>query len=160
MEISTSFCRMKIVRKSIWKPHFDTINDILFLCTIGTSFGENEASCRRLINFEWQIMLWKYTLFTHACPIWNRHVAAFSEPALVIMNLFVCLFVCLIGYNATFNNFHLCNQCVSPLMLWVRILISACCTTLYDKGCQWLAIYGWCSPGFRFPPVIKLTATI
>ena len=32
-----------------------------------------------------------------------------------------------------------CNQCLSPLMLWVRILIRARCTTLCDTGFQWLA---------------------
>ena len=31
---------------------------------------------------------------------------------------------------------YLCNQCLSPLMLWVRISIRARCTTLCDKVCQ------------------------
>ena len=31
-----------------------------------------------------------------------------------------------------------CNRCLSPLMLWVRILLRARCTTLCDKVCQWL----------------------
>ena len=34
---------------------------------------------------------------------------------------------------------YLCNQCLSPLMLWVRILIRTWCTILCDKVCQWLA---------------------
>ena len=34
------------------------------------------------------------------------------------------------------------NQCLSPLMLWIRISIRAKCTTLCDKVCQWLAT-GW-----------------
>jgi len=34
---------------------------------------------------------------------------------------------------------YLCNQCLSPLMLWVRISIRTGCTTLCDKVCQWLA---------------------
>ena len=34
---------------------------------------------------------------------------------------------------------YLCNQCLTPLMLWVRISIRARCTTLCDKVCQWLA---------------------
>jgi hypothetical protein len=38
---------------------------------------------------------------------------------------------------------YLNNQCLSPLMLWVRISIRARCTTLYDKVCRWLAT-GWC----------------
>ena len=42
---------------------------------------------------------------------------------------------------------YLCNQCLSPLMLWVRISIRAKCSHLCDKVCRWLA-------------TIKLTATI
>ena len=34
---------------------------------------------------------------------------------------------------------YLCNQYLSPLMLWIRISIRAGCTTLCDKVCQWLA---------------------
>jgi hypothetical protein len=49
---------------------------------------------------------------------------------------------------------YLCNQCLSPQMLWVRISMRARCTTLCDKVCQWLATCRW------FPPPIKLTATI
>jgi hypothetical protein len=33
---------------------------------------------------------------------------------------------------------YLLNQCLSPLMLWVRISIRATCITLCDKVCQWL----------------------
>ena len=36
---------------------------------------------------------------------------------------------------------YLCNQCMSPLKLWIRT------PTLFDKVCQWLATGGWCSPG-------------
>jgi hypothetical protein len=43
---------------------------------------------------------------------------------------------------------YLCNQCLSPLMLWVRILIRARWTTLCDKFCQWLATGQWFSPGY------------
>ena len=42
---------------------------------------------------------------------------------------------------------YLCNQCLSPLMLWVRISIRARCTTLCDKVWQWLATGRWFSPG-------------
>jgi hypothetical protein len=41
---------------------------------------------------------------------------------------------------------YLCNQCLSSLMLWVRISIRARCTTLCDKICQWLATGRWFSP--------------
>ena len=46
-----------------------------------------------------------------------------------------------------------CNQCLSPLMLWVRILIRARCTTLYDKVCQWLVT------GRLFSPCPPLSST-
>ena len=48
---------------------------------------------------------------------------------------------------------YLCNQCLSPLMLWVRISISWRCTTLCDKVCQWLAAGWWFSP----EPVVPST---
>ena len=40
---------------------------------------------------------------------------------------------------------YLCNQCVSPLTLWVQTLFMARCTTLCDKVCQWLAPGRWFS---------------
>jgi hypothetical protein len=42
---------------------------------------------------------------------------------------------------------YLCNQCLSPLMLWVWISIRARCTALCDKVCQWLATSWWFSLG-------------
>jgi hypothetical protein len=42
---------------------------------------------------------------------------------------------------------YLCNQCLSSLMLWVRISIRARCTTLSNKVYQWLATGRWFSPG-------------
>ena len=42
-----------------------------------------------------------------------------------------------------------CNQCLSPLLLWVRIPLRRCIldTTSCDKVCQWLAAGRWFSPG-------------
>ena len=54
------------------------------------------------------------------------------------------------SWYGSWNYNYLCNQCLSPLMLWVRISIRARCTTLCDKVCQWLAAGRWFSPG---PPV-------
>ena len=42
---------------------------------------------------------------------------------------------------------YLCNQCLSPLIFWVRISIKARCTRLCDKVCQWLTTPRWFSPG-------------
>ena len=51
---------------------------------------------------------------------------------------------------------YLYNQCISPLMLWVRISIRVKCTTLCDKVCQWLATGRWFYPG---PPVSSTNIT-
>ena len=51
---------------------------------------------------------------------------------------------------------YLCNQCLSPLMLWVRNSIRARCTALCDKDCQWLATDRWFSLG---PPVSSTNET-
>ena len=46
-----------------------------------------------------------------------------------------------------------CNQCLSPLMLWVRISIRARCTTLCDKVFQWFAT----GQGFFPGPLVSST---
>jgi hypothetical protein len=51
---------------------------------------------------------------------------------------------------------YLCNQCLSPLMLWVQITFRARCTTLYDKVCQLLATGRWFTQG---PPVSSYNKT-
>ena len=51
---------------------------------------------------------------------------------------------------------YLCNQCLSPLMLWGRISMRARCTTLCDKVSQSLATGRWFSPG---PPVSSTNKT-
>jgi hypothetical protein len=53
------------------------------------------------------------------------------------------------SYDSWIYN-YLCNQCLSPLLLWVRISIRARCTTLCDKVCQWLVAGRWFFPG---PPI-------
>jgi hypothetical protein len=42
---------------------------------------------------------------------------------------------------------YLCNPCLSPLMLLVRISIRPRCTTICDKVCQGLVTNRWFSPG-------------
>ena len=53
---------------------------------------------------------------------------------------------------------YLWNQCLSPLMLWVRISLITRCTdrTLCDKGWQWLATGRW----FFLGPPVSSTNTI
>jgi len=51
---------------------------------------------------------------------------------------------------------YLCSQCLSPLMLWVRLPLRAMYTTLCDKVCQWPLIDRWFFPG---PPVSSTNKT-
>jgi hypothetical protein len=57
---------------------------------------------------------------------------------------------------------YLCNQCLSPLTLWVLTPLrrDTLVTTLCDKVCQWLAIGRWFSPATPFSSTNKLTVTI
>jgi hypothetical protein len=52
-----------------------------------------------------------------------------------------------LSYCSWFYN-YLCNQCLSPLTLWIRILLrqGVLDTTLCDKHCQWLEAGRWFSP--------------
>jgi hypothetical protein len=56
----------------------------------------------------------------------------------------------------------ICNQCISPLKLWVRTPVRRGVpnTTLCDKVCQWLAAGRSFSPGSPVSPSIKLTTMI
>ena len=51
------------------------------------------------------------------------------------------------SYGSWIN--YLCNQCLSPLKLWVRTSLrrGELDTTLCDKVCQWLATGRWFSAG-------------
>jgi hypothetical protein len=52
---------------------------------------------------------------------------------------------------------YLCNQCLSPLKLWVRIPLmrGVLDATLCYKVCQWLATGRWFSPGTPVPSTNK-----
>jgi hypothetical protein len=62
-----------------------------------------------------------------------------------VHDLYCRLFMIHIAYGSWIYN-YLLNQCLSPLMLWVRITIRVRCTTLGDKVCQWLGTGRWISP--------------
>ena len=52
------------------------------------------------------------------------------------------------SYDSCIYN-YLCNQCLTPLTLWVQILLrrGVLDTTLCDKVCQWLTTGQWFSAG-------------
>ena len=47
------------------------------------------------------------------------------------------------------------NQCISPLMFWVRFPLRASCITLCDEVCKWLAAGRWFSPGTLYSTTTK-----
>ena len=76
------------------------------------------------------------------------------KDCLYLLNLMLHWCICYLGpsrfwsYGSWIYKF-ICNQCLSPLTLWVRIphrryVLDA---TLCDKVCQWLAVGRWFSPG-------------
>ena len=58
---------------------------------------------------------------------------------MVFIGVFVIIACPYTGRSWIYN--YLCNQCLSPLTLWVRTLLrrGVLNTTLCDKVCQWLA---------------------
>ena len=58
------------------------------------------------------------------------------------------------SYGSWIYNF-LCNQCLQPLTLWVRIPLSR---GIFDKTCYKVTACRWYYSGTPFPPPIKLTA--
>jgi hypothetical protein len=64
------------------------------------------------------------------------------------LNIYVCTFIPSMSRPWSLGSWiynYLCNQCRSPLMLWVRISIRPRCATLCDKVCQLLATGRWFS---------------
>ena len=61
------------------------------------------------------------------------------------------------SYGSWINN-YLCNQCLSPLKLWVRISLrrGVLDTTLCDKAWQWLTL----ATGRWFSPVNPVSSSI
>jgi hypothetical protein len=55
---------------------------------------------------------------------------------------------------------YLCNQCLSPLMLWVWISIRARCITFCDKVCQWTCDKHLCSLNDRQQYIYTCKQTI
>jgi len=78
-------------------------------------------------------------------------------PMFIVMTI---LFQCLgtswpWSYGSWIYN-YICNQCLTPLMLWVRLMIRVRCTALCDKVFQWLATGRWFSPS---PPISSTDRT-
>ena len=64
----------------------------------------------------------------------------------------VCIYIW--SYGSCIYN-YLYNQCLPPLMLWIRISIRARCTTLCDKVSLWLPTGRWFIPGLPVSSINK-----
>jgi hypothetical protein len=137
-----------------------------------------------LFFFDIRILITSLVSFDH-CVVCSSSIYGFWLPPFGIFWPLCCLFffdiriliTSLVSSNSSSKTFqpplwgsswsdgswiynYLCNQCLLPLRLWVRIPLMARCTTLCDKVCQWLATGRWFSLGTPFAPPTKVTATI
>jgi hypothetical protein len=102
---------------------------------------------------------WRYSMFIicrfsnlYLSLIWPLMNSLFvRSPTLTNNGLSWSLSYCGWIYN------YLCNQCLSPLKLWVLILLmgDVLDTTLCDKVCQWLAASQWFSTVTLVPSTNK-----
>jgi hypothetical protein len=125
-----------------------------------------------LVSMMMFLQLWQISAFTEKKINFRTYKKSFVLMCRsVVYNIHVndhvayWLVGVVVAVSWSYGNFTVCNQCLSPLMLWVRISIRAMCTTLFT----WVNVIKFVSDlrqvgGFlrvlRFPPSIKLTATI
>jgi hypothetical protein len=103
----------------------------------------------------WQI-LDKHTIAEPFCNVGNGfHITSRHRCANVLRNSFLRQHKYIMSYSESGPSWsygtridnYLCNQCLSPITLWVRISTRTRFTTLCDKVCQWLATGLWFSSG-------------
>jgi hypothetical protein len=129
-------------------PDYCTLENIIIIYTSRNKIVDLKTGFLRI--FFWTFIEVKQTINITPNPQ-NIHNCT-SIPSIVIPHINVLgavVAVIVWIYN------YLWNQCLSPLMLWVRISIRARCTTLCDKVCQWLATGRCFSVGPRVSSINK-----
>ena len=96
---------------------------------------------------------WKVCIYSHIKTSCSTYFLCYACSYLFKYNELICFYI--LKYGSWIYNYH-CNQCLSPLMLWIPISIRVRCTTLCDKVCQYLATGQWFSLG---PPVSSISKT-
>jgi len=96
-----------------------------------------------ILVVRWSINLWtdRWVVFNSCCDLRKaKHI--------VLLMLIIVGALWTWWYGSWIYN-YLCNQCLSPLTLWVRISLmrGVLDTTLCDEVCQWLAAGRWFSQG-------------
>ena len=91
------------------------------------------------------------TLFLHNC-LW----VVFLDNCDVTWE-FICTCTLCIHLNSMLFKKYVCNKCLSPLKLWVRIPLrrGVLDTPLCDKVCRWHVTGLWFSPPINWPPQYK-----
>jgi hypothetical protein len=105
---------------------------------------------RKYLSVRWPYLI-TMDCFHCGSPLPNKHIHQF-----IPMQCYTWSHI-LLGpsrsqsYGSWLSNYQ-CNQCLSPLVLWVRTPLRRGVrdTTLCGKVCQWLETGRWFSPG---PPV-------
>ena len=101
------------------------------------------ARCTRYNIVFIRVCYW-YILFKYGSYVARRYIQTFQHTRL-------CHYILFVDNILHCNEFFscLCNQCLSPLMLWVRTLLmrGVLDTILFDQVCQWLATGQWFFPG-------------
>jgi hypothetical protein len=133
-----------------WRYSINHIVNPTFILTVKTCVAEIAP---------WKIKKeteWHYSINRYTSTYVNKYnkIVRYSYTIYNIISVIVWYETCAISY--------LCNQCISPLTLWVRIpLRRTVLNTLCDQVCRWLAAGRWFSPGTSVSSNnIKLNATI
>ena len=117
--------------------------------------GPNPVCWYRIIRLRSiSIVVWLVIKFTHAkyknisSYMWS-HYRYLYPPILFILMTARHMGSLLSWSYGSWIYSYLCNQCLLPLTLWVRIPLrrDVLDTTLCDQVCQWLATGRWFSPG-------------
>jgi hypothetical protein len=94
------------------------------------------------INITWQCFIKSDSRYLYEYIIYSGAVLGSTQGFVLIVGPWWSCSYCSWTYN------YICNQCLSPLTLWVWIPLSrgVLDTTLWDKVCQWNAAGRWFSP--------------
>ena len=135
---------------------------MLFLCPGGLNmnvdpdiFCQKDLQCLGKNKIEVAASVLKRMWVTNCCmflkPIYYKSyftfLLLFHHPN---MYVFYTMSGPSYGIWITTTFLYLCNPCLSPLKLWVRIPLMPRCTRyniMWDNVCQWLAVGQWFSPG-------------
>ena len=118
------------------------------LCTRSSSL-KHQSTCRHVDHLN---ILFYYFSITKKCMTLMQGLFFFDFIFHMIFNVNdinttgILIMVSSWSYGSWIYN-YLCNQCLSPLTLWVWIPLRQAVlkTTLCDKVCQWLATGWWFS---------------